>query len=299
MAIIDPGRVRMEKGNGELERAVLRIGDAEAHVYLHGAHVTQFAIDGQPPILFLSKESQFADGKAIRGGVPICFPWFGPRNPDPVGGSPMHGFARIVPWSRLDISATADRTSISLGLADSEQTRRWWPHSFAARYDVTLWADRLSLTLKVTNFDPAPITFEEALHSYFAVAEAHDVSIEGLDGVEYLDKTDNHARKVQSGPVTISLETDRVYLGTRADCLIRDSGNNRAIVNAKENSDATVVWNPWVAKARAMADFGDDEWERMVCVETCNVATRAITLEPAGRAKSSHSMSATIRVQPL
>jgi D-hexose-6-phosphate mutarotase len=299
MAVIDPNRMRVETGGGGLKRAVLRIGGAEAHVYLHGAHVTHFAIEGQPPILFLSKESQFVEGKAIRGGVPICFPWFGPRNPDPSGGSPMHGFARVLPWKPLEVSATADRSSISLRLSDGELTRGWWPHSFAARYDVTLWADRLTLALKVTNLDQTPITFEEALHSYFAIAKAQNVSIEGLDGVEYLDKTDNLARKRQSGPVTISSETDRVYLGTRAPCLIRDAWNNRVIVNTKENSDATVVWNPWVAKAKAMADFGDEEWEEMVCVETCNVAAHAVTLEPAGRAKSSHSMSATIHVQGL
>src|SRR5688572_19844339 len=161
MAMIDPGRLRMEKGNGGLERAVLRVGGAEVHVYLHGAHVTHFAMEGQRPMLFLSKQSQFVEGKAIRGGVPVCFPWFGPRNPDPVGGSPMHGFARVLPWSRLDVVAADDRTSISLGLSDSERTRGWWPHAFAAEYTVTLFADRLRMELKVTNLDRAPITFEE------------------------------------------------------------------------------------------------------------------------------------------
>jgi D-hexose-6-phosphate mutarotase len=289
----------LEGGSGGLERAVLRTPTSEAHVYLHGAHVTHFALHGQPPLLFLSSQSQFSDSKPIRGGVPICFPWFGPRNPDPVGASPMHGFARILPWSVLDMTPGDPRTSISLGLTDSERTRQWWPHKFAARYTVTLTAHALSLELRVTNLDSSPITFEEALHTYLAVADSRAISIEGLDGVEYLDKTDNLARKRQSGPVTISAETDRVYLGTRSACIIRDPGNRREIVNTKENSDATVVWNPWIAKAKAMADFGDDEWQTMVCVETCNVNAHAVTLAPVGRAGASHWMKATIQTRPL
>ena len=285
----------LETGSGGLDRAVLRTPTSEAHVYLHGAHVTHFAINGQPPLLFVSSESNFAAGKAIRGGVPICFPWFGPRNPDPVDGSPMHGFARILPWSVLDAPPGGQGTSIALGLTDSDRTRQWWPHRFAARYTVTLSADRLMLELRVTNLDPTPITFEEALHTYFAVADARTSSIEGLDGVEYLDKTDNLARKRQSGPVTISAETDRVYLATSAPCVIRDPGNRRQIVNAKENSDATVVWNPWIARARAMADFGDDEWQKMICAETCNVNAHAVTLAPG----AAHSMKATIHARPL
>ena len=207
----------------------------------------------------------------------------------------MHGFARILPWTVLDIPSPGEQASVSLGLTDNDQTRHWWPHRFAARYTVTLSADALSLELRVTNLDSSPITFEEALHTYFAIGDSRKISIEGLDGVEYLDKTDNLARKRQSGPVTISAETDRVYLGTSSDCVIRDPANRRQIVNTKENSAATVVWNPWTAKAKAMADFGDDEWQKMVCVETCNVNAHAVTLAPG----TSHSMKTTLHTQPM
>ena len=290
MDTLDTDRVRFGPGEGGLTRAVLRTRSSEAHVYLHGAHVTHFGVDGEPPVLFLSAQSQFTEAKAIRGGVPICFPWFGTRNPDPVGGSPMHGFARVLPWSVLDASADADSTALTLGLTDNDATRRWWPHRFTARYAVGLLADRLSLSLSVENLDAAPFTFEEALHTYFAVSDVRNVLVEGLEGGAYLDKTDNLARKAQSGAVTISGETDRVYLGTRSTCVILDPGHGRAIVNGKDNSDATVVWNPWSAKAKAMADFGDDEWRRMICVETCNVNAHAVELAP-GR---SHSMGVTI-----
>ena len=289
-----PNRLVFERGQGGLRKAVLSTPTTRAEVYLHGAHVTHFEIQGQPPILFLSAHSNFHPDKPIRGGVPICFPWFGPRTPDPAGNSPMHGFARTLPWDVVSTAAAGDTTSIELSLIDTEQTRSGWPHPFRAVYRVSLSPTALALTLTVSNTGPTPFRFEEALHTYFAVADVRNVSIQGLDGVEYLDKTDNLARKRQSGPVAIAAETDRVYLNTRSPITITDPGHRRRIVNAKQHSDATVVWNPWVAKAKAMADFGDDEWPSMLCVETANVGPHAVTLAPA----KSHSMSATIHTEP-
>jgi glucose-6-phosphate 1-epimerase len=290
------GGVRFERGNGGLIRAVLSTPASEAHVYLHGAHVTHFAIAAQAPVLFLSSQSLFQPERAIRGGVPICFPWFGPRNPDPAGNSPMHGFARIRPWKVESSGAAADRSVIRLSLADDEQTRRLWPHAFVAEYEVGLGPDRLELALTIRSRGETPLEFEEALHSYFAVAEVRDCVVEGLDGVEYLDKTDNFAPKIQTGDLTIAGETDRICLNTTGPCAIVDRGNRRRIMNEKENSHATVVWNPWVAKAKAMTDFGDDEWPRMVCVETCNVAPHAaVTLAPG----AVHRMGTVIRCEAL
>jgi glucose-6-phosphate 1-epimerase len=288
-----PDRVAFSPGNAGLPKALLSTPASQAEVYLHGAHVTHFALQGQAPILFLSAQSSFDPAKPIRGGVPICFPWFGPRTPDSAGNSPMHGFARILPWEVVSTSADGDTASIELSLIDNEQTRKWWLHPFRAQYRVALSPRELVLTLTVANTGPISFRFEEALHTYFAVADVRNVPVEGLDGVEYLDKTDNLARKTQSGPVTIAAETERVYLGTRAPVVIHDPGPGRRVVNTKQNSDATVVWNPWVAKARAMADFGDDEWPRMLCVETANVGPHAVTLAPA----ASHTTGATIHTQ--
>lgn len=285
-------RVRFEAGQGGLTRAILTSPTSEAHVYLHGAHVTHFARPGQHPLLFLSNKSLFQRDKAIRGGIPICFPWFGPRAGHP--DAPMHGFARLTEWTVESADATGNAASITLGLRDSDETRKLWPHPFAARYTVTA-GETLALELAVTNTGKAEFSFEEALHSYFAVGDVKGVTVEGLGGVDYVDKTDAMATKTQGGkPIRIVEETDRVYLNTTSACTIVDPGLRRRITVAKENSEATVLWNPWIAKAKAMADFGDDEWPKMLCVETCNVGVTAVTLA----AGATHVMRATLSSKP-
>jgi glucose-6-phosphate 1-epimerase len=282
-------RARFEAGQGGLIRTVLSSPASEAHVYLHGAQVTHFGRAGQPPLLFLSNKSLFQRDKAIRGGVPICFPWFGPRAGDK--DAPMHGFARLCEWTVESVEAAgAAATSITLGLRDSEETRKLWPHAFAARYTVTA-GETLGLELIVTNTGKSEFTFEEALHTYFAVSDVKNVTVEGLGGVDYIDKTDGGATKTQGGkPIRIVEETDRVYLNTTGACTVVDPGQRRRIVVSKENSEATVVWNPWIAKARAMADFGDEEWPKMLCVETCNVGVTSVSLSPG----ASHVMRAVV-----
>jgi glucose-6-phosphate 1-epimerase len=150
------------------------------------------------------------------------------------------------------------------------------------------------MELEVHNDDGDAFTFEEALHSYFAVGDIHETTITGLEGTEYLDKVGGLKRGREGrDPLRFSGETDRVYLDTQADCVIHDAGGPRRISIGKAGSDATVVWNPWIAKARAMPDFGDDEWPGMVCVETGNVGPYARRLAPG----ESRSMTATIGVQ--
>jgi len=286
-------RVRFEAGEGGLTRVVLKTPRSEAHVYLHGAHVTHFAKTGEKPVLFMSKQSLFKSDKAIRGGVPICFPWFGPRAGHPE--SPMHGFARTFDWEVESASAQGDATTLVLSLRASAETQKLWPHDFAARYTV-IAGDTLTMALEVANTGQAELNFEEALHTYFTVSNIKDITIEGLAGVDYIDKTDGMAVKTQGQkPMKIAEETDRIYLPTTSANTIRDPGLRRRITNAKENSDTTVIWNPWIAKAKGMADFGDDEWLNMVCIETCNVNKHAVMLAP-GR---SHTMTAVVSTQGL
>jgi D-hexose-6-phosphate mutarotase len=288
-----PQRVSFAKGEGGLTRVLLQTARSEAQVYLHGAHVSHFARVGEKPVLFMSKESLFQADKAIRGGVPICFPWFGPRAGHPE--SPMHGFARTRDWEVESTSAKGDSTVLVLVLKSSAQTLKLWPHEFLARYTITL-GDTLSLSLEVVNTGQGEFSFEEALHTYFAISNIKDVTIEGLAGVDYIDKTDGMAVKTQgTKPMKLAEETDRIYLPTTAACTVRDPNLRRRIVNSKENSNTTVVWNPWIAKAKGMSDFGDDEWPSMVCVETCNVNKHAVSLAPG----ASHTMTATVAVQPL
>jgi glucose-6-phosphate 1-epimerase len=252
-----------------------------------GGHLAAWQPTGQKPVLWLSAKSHFESGKAIRGGVPIIFPWFGPRAGRP--DSPAHGFARSMPWTvHRDI-----KDGIRMELLSNDATRAHWPFDFALEFTVQLAAE-LTMQFKVTNTGKEPFKFEEALHTYFSVADVRNISITGLAGVEFIDKVDAFQRKVQGNePIVITGETDRVYLKTKSTCVVSDPVLARKITVAKENSDATVVWNPWIAKAKAMSDFGDDEWPGMVCVETCNVGDFAISLSPT----QSHTMTARLGIQ--
>lgn len=286
-----PHLIRFEADPRGLTRAVINSPLADAKVYLLGAHVTHFEPRGQPPVLFLSEQSAFEVGKPIRGGIPVIFPWFGPRAGD--ASAPMHGFARLQEWEVESTAKSGDDVTLVFRLEASGNTRAMWPFGFTLRYTVTVGRE-LAVALEVRNTDAKPIKFEEALHTYFALADVREASVEGLADVDYVDKADKMKRKLQGGePIRITGETDRVYLATRTTCTIHDPGNDRRITVAKEKSDATVVWNPWTAKAKAMADFGDDEWPRMICVETCNVADHAVTLAPG----TSHEMKARIGVK--
>ena len=254
---------------------------AAAHAYLHGAHVTHYQPHGSAPVLFMSAESAFAPDKPIRGGVPVIFPWFGPRPTRP--DFPAHGFARTREWSLRDIRRDGNVVTVEFGLTSD---------GFELRYTVTV-ADALEMALEVRNASAGAARFEEALHTYLAVSDVRQVRVEGLTGRQYVDKVDGMKRKTQSGPITITGETDRVYLDTPDAVTVEDEAGGRKIVVSKEGSASTVVWNPWVEKAKRMPDFGDDEWPSMLCVETANVADNAITLPPAG----THVMRAVVRVE--
>lgn len=273
--------LRFEPGNGGLTRAVVDHPDVRGEVYLHGAHVTAWQPRGAEPVLFVSRASQFEAGKPIRGGVPICFPWFGPKADDP--SAPAHGTARLKEWEV--VAADVGSGGVSIVLATTIEP-------FRVVHQIG-FANDLTMSLQVANRSASAARFEEALHTYFAVADVRNATVSGLEGVEFLDKVDGGARKRQPDePITFTGETDRVYLGTTATCVIEDRAMKRHISVAKSGSRATVVWNPWIAKAARMPDFGDAEWPGMVCVETCNVGEHAVVL-PAGGV---HEMTAVLRV---
>jgi D-hexose-6-phosphate mutarotase len=282
----------LEPGTGGLTRAVVTTPHAQAHVYLHGAHVTHYQPTGQNPLLFLSGKSHFQPGKPIRGGVPICFPWFGPKADDPA--APAHGFARLKEW-KIESTAQADDggVQIVLSLASDETTRALWPHDFRAVHTITIGPE-LRLSLEVYNTGPQPFVFEEALHTYLSVGDIHQARVQGLEGTKYIDKLHPGQRLPQGAqPIILTGETDRIYLNTRSTCITHDPAGGRNIEIAKDGSDTTVVWNPWINKAKAMSDFGDDEWPNMLCIETCNVADAAIQLELG----KSRTMTAVIRAE--
>lgn len=279
-----PAGVRFEPGGGGLVRAVVDNPTCAGSVYLHGAHVAGFQPAGHEPALFVSRASAFSPGKAIRGGVPVCFPWFGPHASDK--SAPAHGPARITEWRLQDVSNQIGVVSLRFALAIDP---------FDVDYRVS-FGKVLSMTLSVKNTCDAPATFEAALHTYLSVADVRQIEITGLEGVDYLDKADGGKRKNQGDrPIRFTDETDRVYVGTRSACVLTDPGFSRRITADKSGSNTTVVWNPWTDKAKKMGDFGDDEWPMMACIETANAGPDAVTLAPG----ATHDMSATISVADL
>jgi glucose-6-phosphate 1-epimerase len=283
-------------GNGGLPAVTVKTKDgAEGTVYLHGAHVASWTperVAGGEDVLWLSGKSAWLPDKPIRGGVPICFPWFGPKKDDP--SAPAHGFARLRPWELESIDAQNSAIVVTLLTRSDDATRKLWPFDFALRHRVS-FGNELSLSLELTNTGAAPLLADEALHTYFHIGDIHKVTIKNLNATRYLDKMDGAKEKTQHGDLTLTGETDRVYLDTLAPVTIEDPAKDRKIIVAKENSHATVVWNPWIAKAKAMPDFGDDEWPHMLCVETCNVAAHQLHLAP----NQTHIMTAKIRVDRL
>jgi len=275
--------LRFAEGPGGLAIAELTHEGASATVALHGAHVLSYVPAGAKPVLWLSKEAIFKDGKAIRGGIPVCWPWFADHPNEP--NYPAHGVARTRSWK----VASTDFASLTLELQANEATREHFPHDFVLRLQATL-GDALAIQLSVHNPGQNPFTYTGALHTYFAVSHIDQAHVEGLDGRPYIDSIDGKTRKTQAGPIRFQEEVDRIYLETTDTCLVSDNGWDRTIRIAKEGSHSTVVWNPWIAKAQRMADFGDQEYQEMLCVETTNAADDAIAVPPG----ETHKLALTL-----
>ncbi|MEL4504730.1 D-hexose-6-phosphate mutarotase [Luteococcus sp. H138] len=257
-------------------------------VHVNGAHVTEWTPAGQDPVLWLSKDAVFGPGKAIRGGIPICWPWFGPgRDGD---RSPAHGIARLLPWSLVEADVSeAGEARLSFELAGGELPESAGvPADATVRYTVG-FGSVLNLDLTVTA-GAQPVSYEEALHTYLAVGDVHRVTLEGLADTRYLDKVGD-GEITQEGPVKFITETDRIYFSDDTVSLV-DDASGRRIELQKTNSANTVVWNPWADKAAAMTDFGDDEWPTMCCIETVNCLANEISLSPGEQ----HTMSTTVLV---
>ena len=269
------GRVTALEGNGELLKIEANADRSAVEIYLHGAHVTDFRRKDEPPLLFLSRCSRFSADQPIRGGVPVIFPWFGPRE-----GEPMHGFARLAEWTLHEATATpAGGVTLRFGLSEMDRWATCPP--FVANYVVTI-TDRLELELVLTNTSASQeLPVETCLHTYFNVGDIAAVSVTGLEGSSYLDKVDNFALKKEGGePLKIASEVDRVYLDAAGPVEIHDGKLRRTIRIEKSGSASTVVWNPWTAKSQQMPDFGDEEYRQMLCVESGNVGRNRVVLPP-------------------
>ena len=265
-------------------------------LFLHGAHVTDWQPAGQEPVLYLSSASEFAPGKAIRGGVPVCWPWFGARSDG--GAGPSHGFARLQEWT-VEFVALApgkrEEVAITLSLRPGEESRALGFDHFVVQLGVRFGAT-LGLSLSVMNTGTEPLRFEEALHTYLAVSDVRKCSLRGLEGAVYRDKTDGmREKRMPVEPFRPESETDRVFPGHEGAAVLRDPGYGRQVRVEKWWSGSTVVWNPWEAAAAKLGDLGAETWPGFLCVETANVAENAITVQPG----EAHSMRMELEVSAL
>lgn len=272
--------------------ATLITPQASAVVASHGAHVLSFAPRDGAEVLWMSPAARIADGQGIRGGIPVCWPWFAQHPDGPA--KPDHGFVRKVPWRVVSSHAGHDGAAITLTIATDDRSRQLWPGSADVSLTVTL-SDRLRVDLDTRNTGVASFVLTEALHSYFAVGTIADAAVRGLDGRVYLDKLQDYARQRQSGDITFAGEVDRIYEDTADDVIIVDGGNARRIRIAKEGSTSTVVWNPWIEKSKRLSDMPPQGYLGMVCVETTNAGGDVITLNPG----ESHRLTTILSVEPL
>lgn len=287
-----PGVARVCDGNGAMPRVKITGSLSEGEMYLHGAHVTSWRPAGAEEMLFVSTKSHWEEGQAIRGGIPICFPWFRAKVDD--RQAPAHGFVRTKAWQVASIVENDCGVVVSMFTGSEARTRRWWPVEFGLTYQVTFGSE-LTLELRCINTGTMPLRFEEALHTYNRVAYVKDVRLRGLDTVCFLDNTNSNREETQRGDVAIVSTTDNAYLNTQGAVDLADPGMRRRIRLRKNGSLTTVVWNPWREGANGLRDLGDGEWTKFLCVEASNILGFAVDLAPG----EEHKMSAVLSLTKL
>ncbi len=256
---------------------------ATARVALQGAHLLEWTPAGQAPVLYLSPTAIYAPGKPIRGGVPVCWPWFGAAA-DP--RLPAHGFARLHPWELASEAEHPTGVTLRFRLTSSPATLALWPHAFQLELTMEIGAE-LRLTLTTTNLDPAPVIISEALHTYLTVGDSSQISISGLDDCAYLDTVGARTQRTQSGDLTIHQEVDRLYHSAHPVVLV-DPALQRRLTVQNIGSGTTVVWNPWIAKSLTLSDLPPTAYTGFVCIETARAGSDCVTLAPG----ATHHLSA-------
>lgn len=279
--------------HGELSCWRISSDHAELLIAQQGAQILSYQRLGEPPLLWLSDQAIFRQGKSVRAGVPVCWPWFGnlQRNPTAVQAmyqgeqAPAHGLARTRDWQLLGIEEAGDGLRIELQLPEAQGQLPGWPHKVELKLVVQLDND-LGLTLTSRNTGSTPVTISQALHSYLAVSDVRQARVEGVEGLGYIETLADWEQRQQQGALTFTGETDRIYLGTPNTLSIVDPQWNRRINLTSSGSRSAVIWNPWTDRARELPDMADDGWQRMLCIETANVWDDVVTLQPG----ASHSL---------
>ncbi len=273
------GQLKFIEGKGGFPFIEISNAKASALISVYAGQVLSFRLAGTADdLMFLSEKAYYQTGKAIKGGAPICWPWFGA---DPQGlGRPAHGFVRNRLWNVVATGTTADGdTRVTLGLIDTPETRAIWPQSFTLALEITV-GNSLNLELVTRNTGTQMFPVTQAFHTYFKVGDISQTSVLGLEGIDYIDKTDNSSQKQQTGAVMINAEVDRIYLGVQGELVIADAALKRRIWIASRGSKTAVVWNPWAKISAEMGDLQDDDYRRLLCVETTNAATDVVEVAP-------------------
>ncbi|MCP5244589.1 MAG: D-hexose-6-phosphate mutarotase [Burkholderiales bacterium] len=272
------GKIEFIEGNGGLPMIQVSTPKATALISIHAGQVLSYQPAGEDDILFLSHKAYYQDGKAIKGGAPICWPWFGP---DPEGkGRPGHGFVRNRPWNVISTQAISDNSvKVTLGLSDTPETMDIWPHAFELTQEIVI-GDSLNIALITRNTGSELFTITQGLHTYFKIGDITQTSVLGLQDCPYIDKVDNSAEKTQTGEVTIASEVDRIYRNVSNTLIIDDKALNRCIQILSQGNRTAVVWNPWEKISKEMADLEDADYQRFICVETTNAAHDVIGIAP-------------------
>ncbi|WP_297089661.1 D-hexose-6-phosphate mutarotase [uncultured Draconibacterium sp.] len=285
------GEVCFMELEGDLPFITVTNKYAEADICLYGAQITGFRPAGTTDVLWMSPYSVFEVGKAIRGGIPVCFPWFGPHAEN--ADFPQHGFARTSMWQVLEVKTLEKgETSVALQLNNSAQTQKFWPHEFAAKM-IFIIGKSLSVTLEVSNTSTHEFSYTAALHSYFNLSGVENISIEGLENTSYENQLDGKRYTQGEKLLGISEAITRHYFNTTADCVITDPYFNRNIRIGKEGSKCSTVWNPWAATCKQMSDMPNNAYETFVCLETVNNINDKIVLAPG----QSHGTTAIISIE--
>ena len=268
---------------------------ASASLCLQGAHLMAWQPNSQAvPVVWLSRDAKLTAGKSIRGGAPVCWPWFGAHASE--SSFPGHGYARTVPWQVVESGHEPNgATRLVLRLVESEKTRAQWPHASQLNLTVIV-GETLRMELTTENTGNTDFVIGTALHTYFQISDIGAVRITGLEGGEYWDKVGDSTLRKQQGAITFSGETDRVYINTANECVIEDDKLKRRIHITKSGSLATVVWTPWTEKANKMGDMGQPNgWREMVCVESANAIENVVKVAAGSR----HSMIVEYRAEPI
>ncbi|WP_449430529.1 D-hexose-6-phosphate mutarotase [Pseudomonas putida] len=273
--------------HGELNCWRISSEHAELLIAQQGAQILSYQRVGEPPLLWLSDQALFRQGKSVRAGVPVCWPWFGnlQRNPQAVQAmyhgaqAPAHGLARTRDWQLLGIEEAGAGLRIEFSLPEAQGELPDWPHAVELKLLVEL-GDELKLSLTSRNMGNSPVTISQALHSYFAVSDVRQARVEGVEGLAYVETLAEWQQRQQQGALAFTGETDRIYLNTPAQLSIVDPHWNRRITLTSSGARSAVIWNPWTERARELPDMADDGWQRMLCIETANVWDDVVELKP-------------------